>query len=117
MNLLKYVFATTNFPAFHWWEDAKNYLSYPHRHLFGVEVKFHVLSNDRELEFIRLKELLDDYIDNTFRGKTFKYSCEDIAEMIIKHFVEIGLPIAYCKISEDNENGAEIWLTDGTPAF
>lgn len=101
----KYIVIRTQFPMLHYWKDAKNFLKHEHRHMFYVECKLEITHNDREVEFIEFKEIIEDYIRECFWNKVLHYSCEDICEILIGQF---GL--SYCSVFEDNENGAEIWV-------
>lgn len=99
---------TYNFWGIHKWKDAKNYLKYPHRHLFYITMMIEQFHNDRDIEFIALKEELIDFCEKRF-NKLEGMSCEMIGEEI-KLFFELKYPNREVRIevSEDNENGMVI---------
>lgn len=107
--MIKYIILTTQFPAIHAWPLCNipdvSYLKYPHRHMFHVVMKFEVTDNDRQIEFIRTKQVLDNHLTCYYRDQNLGgKSCEDIAEELIKEF-----KADYVSVMEDNENGAEIY--------
>jgi hypothetical protein len=107
MKLLKVVWVTTRFAAFHRWSDAPQsvaFLREYHRHCFHVKMGVKVGHNDREVEFFTLQGQLGTYIAVHFANKMFTYSCEDIAEQILRRFDAV-----YVTVSEDGENGATIF--------
>ena len=97
-----------NFWGIHKWKDAKNYLKYPHRHLFYVTMLVELFHNDRDIEFIVLKEELIDFCERRF-NKLRGMSCEMIGEEI-KLYFEVKYPNREVRmeVSEDNENGIVI---------
>jgi len=105
------IVVTFTFPFLHRWKDAPKqfkYLSYPHRHLMFVECKKEVSHNNRDIEFIEFKNKLEVYVKTAYPINTVhSLSCEDVAHSLLTEF---GL--SYCKVMEDNENGAEIWLEE-----
>lgn len=105
----KRIIITTSFPAIHHWpgcphEDVK-YLRQQHRHVFHVTLKFEVAHDDREIEFIRKKNEVEEVIADEFYNKYIgSYSCEMLADWMLRNF-----GACYVKVMEDNENGAEVW--------
>ncbi len=103
------VIITTQFEAIHAWYDCPyddvSYLRYPHRHIFYVTMKFNVSNDsDRELEFIRLKNKINYFIENNWRNNDLGYmSCEDICRKLMVLFGPV-----YVSVFEDNENGVEM---------
>ena len=98
----------TQFEAIHCWPECPieevSFLKYPHRHIFHVKVKWKVIHNDRELEFILMKRKVDQFFFGWGGEDLGKMSCEDIAEDLHKEF-----PSAFfISIFEDNENGVEV---------
>src|SRR5574344_266709 len=77
------VIVKTQFEGIHKYPEAPKeveYLKYPHRHIFYVEVEIETFHDDRELEFIMVKHALDEYIGvNKDMGRI---SCEQIAKRI-----------------------------------
>lgn len=97
------IIITTSFPGFHLWKDATDHFAYLkniHRHVFHVRAEMEVTHANRDIEFIDLKELVDDYITAHFRNEEFEYSCEQIAKMLAD-----GFGFDYVEVLEDNENG------------
>ena len=100
------VWITTDFTAFHRWEDAPEevqFLREWHRHLFKVKVELKVTHSDRDVEFLILKRKVDQYINLWFAHSKFEYSCEHIAESLLDHFDAYSVTV-----SEDGENGATV---------
>ncbi len=92
------------YEAIHHWKDADNYLKHPHRHIFHVEAKKPVTHDDRDIEFIELKNQMEAYaLAKWSNGKTHQASCEMMARDFIEQF-----DLSYCRVMEDNENGAEV---------
>ena len=81
-----------------------SFLGYPHRHIFHFKVYIEVYHNDRDLEFIQVKRLLQE----NFTGDNLNHkSCEMISDDI-NSFISEKWPGRFVKIevSEDNENGS-----------
>ncbi len=92
----------------HCWLGAPNYLKNEHRHIFHITCKRLVTHDDRDIEFIELKNQIIHYLLETYAGTgttcNFKtMSCEMIARELLEKF-----DLEYCSVMEDNENGAEI---------
>jgi 6-pyruvoyl-tetrahydropterin synthase len=99
----------TRFEAVHQYEDCPikgvEYLKYPHRHMFYVEVKFAVTHDNREIEFLTMKAQIDKYLSENYDKKfLFSKSCEMIAEDILSQF-----NASFVSVFEDNENGSEVY--------
>jgi len=105
----KNIIVNLQFEAIHNWprvakESEVNFLQYPHRHTFYIEAKKEVTHNDRQIEIITFKRQILHYLFNRFQdGNLGDMSCEQLAEELLQVF---GL--SYCKVLEDNENGAEV---------
>jgi hypothetical protein len=100
------VWVTLQFPMFHWWEGAPpsvHFLKSNHRHIFHVKAWKKVNHDDRDIEFITLKEEMEKYVELHFENNSLRLSCEMIAMKLINSF---GL--CKCSVSEDGENGAEV---------
>lgn len=97
----------TTFEGIHYYKDApKNveFLRNPHRHLFHVIVRTKV-DGFRALEFLTVKKELDAYLQANFQGKTFPYSCEEIASFILVWLLrKYEVRSAEVKVGEDGEN-------------
>lgn len=109
----------TKFEGVHCYPDAPEevaYLRQPHRHIFGVCVEVEAFHEDRELEFIMVKHLINGYIDNFSVQNGCVHlgtlSCEQIAKSVFNHLqTEVKEPDKrYWKITvdEDGENGASV---------
>jgi hypothetical protein len=106
MSFSTEVFCQTTFTAFHRWNDAPGPVSYLrnfHRHVFHVKLYVNTTHNNRDVEFITLKEELDNFL-SSWQGKELELSCEQMAEAILNAFPE-GIT---CLVSEDGENGAYV---------
>lgn len=106
----KFITIKTTFPAIHSWTGCPLqevfYLREPHRHIFYVTMRFEVTHNDRDIEFISQKNIIEDLIINVYRNHDLgDKSCEDIAEELGNKF-----GASYVSVFEDNENGAEIFF-------
>lgn len=117
------VFCRTRFDATHYWPGASSHLGQEHRHDFHIEVELPVSHDDRDIEFIQLKELIDMWLDAWYPRNTTRpgshirtsprqlgtTSCEQLARKIAVHCLHTW-PVAWCqvKVSEDGENGARV---------
>lgn len=109
----------TQFEGVHCYPGAPDevaYLREPHRHIFGVCVEVEVFNEDRELEFIMVKHLINGWIgalavtNNCYNCSAM--SCEKMAELILnysKQWVK-NSDKRYWKVTvdEDGENGASV---------
>lgn len=127
--MMRSVFCTFRVVGFHRWGNAPKRLAYlasNHRHEFHFKVEIEVGHNDREVEFITLKEtclniINDQYIKDVSGNLVFdQMSCEMIAERLMQALL---INEAYAskisteenpsgearqiiiKVSEDGENG------------
>ena len=106
----------TDFYGIHKYVNAPEevaFLRNEHRHKFYVEAMIQVFHNDRELEFIIVKNKINEFINSNILCMPVVYSCEMICNDIIA-FIEK----TYCKdvarkikvsVFEDNENGATVY--------
>lgn len=105
------VIVNTSFEGFHRYENAPKEVSFlrdVHRHIFHVNVEIEVFHDDRELEFILIKQKLDRYIK--LRKWDVNSSCEQIGEAICRHLTELyGERKIICTVMEDNENGGRTY--------
>lgn len=108
MTTRKTIIVRTQFEAVHRWSDCPhddvNFLRFPHRHIFYVEVEAEVTSSDREIEFIRLKRSLARFLAGNYDLDIGERSCEMICEEILQRFPILDS----VSVFEDNENGARI---------
>lgn len=115
MSLKTNIIVTTHFAALHHWPTipdghSQSYLKNPHRHVFHITFKKQVFHNDRDSEFIELKNQINEYLHMRFKPdgpdqtpSLGSMSCEDLAELLITEFDG-----NYCSVMEDGECGAEI---------
>ena len=104
------IIVNTSFNAIHHWPgcdiEGVEYLRNKHRHTFHVKVKAKVNHDDRDIEFIDFKKLLDAFLNSNYNGKDIgAKSCEMICKEIESRFKGI---LNYVRIMEDDENGAEL---------
>ncbi len=98
------VWVSTIFEGFHRWLDAPEdvkFLRDYHRHIFEVRLGAEVIDANREVEFFQLKRKVDKFILDNYEGNRFEFSCEQIAEALLKEF-----EADFVEVSEDGENGA-----------
>lgn len=96
------------FEAVHCWPgcpiDEVFFLRHPHRHLFRVNAQKEVLHDDRDIEIIMFKKLLQSSCEEKVKQDDFKTSsCEQIAAWLLKEF-----DLSECSVLEDGENGARV---------
>jgi hypothetical protein len=97
----------------HFWEDATNYLSFPHRHMFKITCYAQVQGSDREIEFHDLIHRTHAVLAELYPTKEGQIdfgekSCEQIAEEIL-----IECPQLYrVEVSEDGECSASVLRTE-----
>lgn len=95
----------------HQWRDCEieevKYLMNLHRHNFYIKVKKEVSHDDRDIEIIKFKKQIINYLHKRFWNMEMQLldfqllSCEQIAKIIYNKF-ECSL----VEVLEDNENGA-----------
>lgn len=110
----------TRFEGIHRWGGAPEevaFLRNAHRHEFHVEVQVQQFHDDRDVEYIMLKQSVDDFIHAAHGSEYQPYdlgqkSCEMIAKELIKYLMDTipeGENRAYrAKVFEDGENGAVV---------
>ena len=113
---MKFIKVKFTLEGLHQYKDAPDevgYLKNQHRHLFYISAKIEVFHNDRELEFIMVKNRINKFIAANIASMPVVYSCEMMCEDIIKF-----LEKTYCteqtrlinvSVSEDDENGAIVY--------
>ena len=111
------VFCSLQVEGMHNWPNCDipevSYLTYPHRHLFGIKAFKTVTHDDRDVEFIKLKHDIQIYLHDKYFSKqlnlhTFNnMSCEMIGE-------ELGAVFKLSKIevNEDGENGCIVYFEE-----
>ncbi len=110
-----FIIVKTQLEAVHEYPGAPSevsFLKYPHRHIFYIEVEIEVLSDDRELEFIIIKRLVDKLLCRVIPAGNYQctLSCEQIARRLqLKLKESLGESSTYravnVKVFEDGENG------------
>lgn len=101
------VWVTSEFTAFHRWVDAPESVAFLrdyHRHVFKVRLAVQVSHGNRQIEFFTLKQQLENYLSSRYSGRRFDYSCEMIAETLLREF-----DADEAIVSEDGENGATVY--------
>ena len=109
------VFGSLQFEAIHCWPEAPKgdifFLSHPHRHIFKLEFRAPVTHDNRDIEFITLKREVENFCNDKYAGKNIgATSCEMIGCAILDNFPQIG----GVTVSEDGENGANVWRRNVT---
>ena len=104
------VFCKIQAEGIHFWENCDipevNYLIYPHRHVFFITAYAEVSHDDRDIEFIKLKHQIEQYLSETYWNYNIRLhdfggmSCEMIGQELLDYF-----NLTKIEISEDNENG------------
>jgi|TARA_R110000744_G_scaffold153214_1_gene267575 hypothetical protein len=101
---------THNWPQASDFEPTMEYLEYQHRHMFYIVAKKEVFHDDRDVEFIVFKRKIKKYLKSVYYNETIdccdfgSQSCEMLAHELYEKF-----SLCYCSVSEDNENGAEVY--------
>lgn len=108
----RYINMTFFIEGEHHWPTAKGKyskeLSSPHKHLFKFEVILEVFGNDRELEFLEVRDELKEFAVglapfNEYQTKSFM-SCEDIAQEVMQYIFR-RYPKREVKVSVYEDNG------------
>lgn len=107
-----FITVTAQFEGIHRWKDAPASVAYLrdyHRHEFYVTATIQVFHDDRELEFITVKNELMQHLSKLYVNQ-ITGSCEMIASDIINHLsVKYGSDRLYeVSVFEDGENGATV---------
>lgn len=91
------------------WLDV-SFLGDPHRHIFHFRVEMEVFNDDRDVEFIQAKRIMESfYTDGTININHM--SCEMLARALHKQCAA-RWPDRDCviEVSEDGENGCRIYF-------
>lgn len=108
-----FIIVRGQFEFCHRYADAPEevaYLRNLHRHMFNYEVELEVFHDDRELEFIMVKHMIESYLNDCKSFWLDTTSCEQMAKFIGSHLrnlygFERDLSVS---VFEDNENGAKV---------
>jgi hypothetical protein len=111
-----YIVVQTTFEGIHSWPGCPHedvaFLRNPHRHIFHVKMKFEVTHDDRELEFIKVKREVTQYIHDEMNSTDMgSMSCEMIALDLLTTFPHA----CFASVYEDGENGAEVVQFSNNP--
>lgn len=98
-----------NLPGIHMWPGAEkypevDYLRYPHRHIFCFQLGFKVLHGDRDIEFIMMRNQVEEYLKEKYWSVKHKLldfearSCEMIANDLMGRF-----KASKVRVGEDKE--------------
>lgn len=109
------VFCSFQLDGIHFWENCDipevSYLKHPHRHMFGFKCYMTVSHSDRNIEFIKLKHAIIEYLTAKYFNIGFNshmfggQSCEMIATEIGEKF-----SLSRCEVNEDGENGSIVYF-------
>lgn len=98
----------------HCWDDCNlmqvDFLKNQHRHKFLFKSCFEVSHDNRELEFIVVKDRIDAFLNIEFYDPIYRclnfgsMSCEMLCKEVMKNFSNIS----WCEVWEDGENGARV---------
>lgn len=110
------IIVTLQVEGLHCWPNADKlmpevgFLSNIHRHIFHICAKRLVNHDDRDIEIIKFKRLVYDYLMEMYFDANADIcnfenrSCEMLAREICEYF-----GCYYVSVTEDNENGAEVF--------
>jgi len=105
----KLIVVKFQFEGVHHWPDCNikevYFLGNPHRHLFHVTATKKVEHENREIEIIRFKRRMLEWVNETYKGQLGAMSCESIASKLLKVF-----SLDSCVVLEDGENGAMVTI-------
>ena len=92
------------------WLDV-SFLGTPHRHIFHFKVEMEVFHDNRDVEFIQAKRIMERwYSDGTLQLN--HKSCEMIARELYARCLEQWPSRCYTiEVSEDGENGCRMYFT------
>ena len=83
------VIINTQVEGTHHWPECNikevEFLKFPHRHIFHICCKKKVTHSDRDIEIIKLKREINNYLA-TFNGDFKNLSCDMIGEILITKF-------------------------------
>ena len=104
-----YIVINTSFEAIHHWPECPfesvAFLRQKHRHVFYVTMKWLVGHQDRDKEFIIMKQKVNLFINKNWEKQDLgRKSCEMIATDLLTQF-----NAQFVSVFEDNENGAEVY--------
>lgn len=94
------------------WLDV-SFLGDPHRHIFHFRVEMEVFHDDRDVEFIQAKRIMERWLSDGTMTLDYK-SCEMMARSMYNHCISKWPDRDYViEVSEDGENGCRIYFPKG----
>jgi hypothetical protein len=95
------------------WLDV-SFLAEPHRHIFHFRVEMEVFHDNRDVEFIQLKRIIESWYRTNVLQLDFK-SCEMIArDLHMQLIIQWPARDYVVEVSEDGENGCRIYFPKDT---
>jgi hypothetical protein len=93
------------------WLDV-SFLGTPHRHIFHFRVEMEVFHDDRDVEFIQAKRIMERWYSDGTLQLDYK-SCEMMAnDLHTKLFQQWPNRDYVIEVSEDGENGCRIYFDE-----
>lgn len=105
------IIAKAQFEGIHCYPDAPEevaYLKHPHRHMFGVEVEIEVFHDDRELEFIMVKNKLLETFEKEMDSKSCEMIAKEVQAWAKETYPHVPVRRVNVAVFEDGENGAKV---------
>lgn len=91
------------------WLDV-SFLGTPHRHIFHFRVEMQVFHDDRDVEFIQAKRIMERWFSDGTLALDYK-SCEMIAKDLYAKCISMWPERDYViEVSEDGENGCRMYF-------
>lgn len=91
------------------WLDV-SFLGTPHRHIFHFRVEMEVFHDDRDIEFIQAKRIMERWYADSVLQLDYK-SCEMMANELYKMCNLAWPDRSYIiEVSEDGENGCRMYF-------
>lgn len=109
------VVITLQVEALHRWPNAEKvlpevgFLSHPHRHMFHIKMYKLVQHNDRDVEFIKWKRDVNQFLNTRYGNPLMEGGCLSFGHMSCEHIATMLLQTYDCsrvEVWEDGENGA-----------
>lgn len=89
------------------WLDV-SFLATPHRHMFHFKIEMQVFHDDRDVEFIQAKRIIEKWYNDGTLQLDYK-SCEMIARDLYNKCIAQWPDRSYTiEVSEDGENGCRL---------
>jgi len=91
------------------WLDV-SFLGTPHRHIFHFRVEMEVFHDDRDVEFIQAKRIMESFYDSGTLNINHM-SCEMLAKDLYRQCIAKWPNRSYIiEVSEDGENGCRMYF-------